>query len=437
MLLYSSESSPRLSYITSFIGHELFRQIIRITTNKQEFRSHEGPKINYSTKVLAGNEFKISNVALLFEKHITSQQPECFVNAGHKAFFQTIESDFPFDIFAAAFYLLSRYEEYTEHTLDQYGRYSHVNSLAFKESFIHLPLVNIWLKDLKIALSKKFPDLVYHPGKFIFNPTYDIDIAYSYANKGARRNCGGFLQSASRMQWNCIIERAAVLLNKRNDPFDCFERLNNLHSNYGVKALYFFLVAEKTKQYDRNILPKSAALQELIRFHAARYQIGIHPSWQSGESEKVLKKEVRLLEKVSGEKIVNSRQHYLRLTLPETYRTLLNAGIENDYSLGYGNVNGFRASVASSFYWYDLRKDEPTGLQIFPFCFMDATAYYHQKLTPLQALDELMSYFNSIRSVNGLMITIWHNHILGTGREFEGWPQVHEKFLHMNRDELE
>ena len=60
--------------------------------------------------------------------------------------------------------------------------------------------------------------------------------------------------------------------------------------------------------------------------------------------------------------------------------------------MGYGSINGFRASVASSFYWYDLEKEEATTLRIFPFCFMDANSYYEQRQTTAQAMTELMRY---------------------------------------------
>jgi hypothetical protein len=43
-----------------------------------------------------------------------------------------------------------------------YGRYAHENSLVFKENFLHLPLINIWLQNFKKELQKKFPSLTTH-----------------------------------------------------------------------------------------------------------------------------------------------------------------------------------------------------------------------------------------------------------------------------------
>ena len=97
--------------------------------------------------------------------------------------------------------------------------------------------------------------------------------------------------------------------------------------------------------------------------------------------------------------------------------------------MGYGTINGFRASTASSFFWYDLENEAPTTLRIFPFCFMDANSCYEQGYNPARAMQELMHYYHHIRKVNGMMITIWHNNFLGTDPQFAGWRETYEIFL--------
>jgi hypothetical protein len=97
--------------------------------------------------------------------------------------------------------------------------------------------------------------------------------------------------------------------------------------------------------------------------------------------------------------------------------------------MGYGSINGFRASVASSFYWFDLEREEITPLRIYPFCFMDGNAYYEQRYSAARAMEELMHFYTQIRKVNGMMVTVWHNSFLGTDPEFAGWRQVYEVFL--------
>jgi hypothetical protein len=140
-----------------------------------------------------------------------------------------------------------------------------------------------------------------------------------------------------------------------------------------------------------------------------------------------LVKEKHLLEQIADTSTHTSRQHYIRLQFPSTYQKLLSAGIRNEHSMGYGSINGFRASVATAFYWYDLKNEAPTNLLIYPFCFMDANAYHEQNLSAEEALKEMMQYYEVISSVDGMMITLWHNNYLGTAKEVEGWREAYEK----------
>ena len=63
--------------------------------------------------------------------------------------------------------------------------------------------------------------------------------------------------------------------------------------------------------------------------------------------------------------------------------------------MGYGSINGFRASVASPFYWYDLEKEANNLLAAYPFCYMEANSFYEQKFTPAQALEEMRYYLSA------------------------------------------
>jgi hypothetical protein len=427
MLLYSPHITPRLQYIVDFFSRELFDDPIRITTDKTYFLDFKGPRINYSADVI-GDAFTVVPAGLVFQTGIVGQPVNCVDLDGRPIFFATA-GDLPFDIFSAAFYLLSRYEEYLPHEKDGYGRYAHTQSLAWREGFLDIPLINYWTQDLREALTRRYPDVAFRYSTFKFVPTYDIDSAFSYLHKEWWRNLGGALKAVAGGRWAAFRERIGVLQGKRQDPFDAYEWLDSLHLYCKLKPYYFFLVAARCLGVDRNLPLSSAGFRELIQYHGVGYRLGIHPSWQSGDDEKLLQEEIEWLEVVGGQPIIRSRQHYIRFTLPETYRRLLRHRIEKDFSMGYGSINGFRASVASSFFWYDLEKEEATGLVVFPFCYMDANSHYEQKYTTAQAMAELLHYYRHIRKVNGLMITIWHNNFLGTDPDYAGWREVYETFL--------
>lgn len=428
MIVYSSSITHRLRYICDFIGQELAGKPFTLTDSKEEFGDFQGLRINYSAERLTEDEFWIKPHTLLFEQGIQPQLIQCFEVNGNKAFFKT-GGDLSFDLFAAGFYLLSRYEEYLLHQKDMYGRYAHENSVAFKEGFLNIPLINIWLEHFSEKLRQQFPVLTIHHSSFTFLPTYDIDEAWSYKHKEWWRSAGAAVKDVLKGNWDKFSLRRKVLDNKVQDPYDSYDWLDDLHRPHSYQPHYFFLVPDKTGRYDRNILPTEKALQSLIQRHAGKYKIGIHPSWQSGDDPSLVKKEIHTLEHITTLKISSCRQHFIRFTLPQTFRQLVEAGIKDDYSMGYGTINGFRASVASSFYWYDLEKEETTYLRLHPFCYMEANSFFEQKNSPQQALEEMRHYHRQVKKVNGTLITIWHNSFLGTEKRFKGWKEVYYQFI--------
>lgn len=421
MLIYSDIATPRLQYICKFIFAELLHTSYSLTNHADSFHKHDGPKLNYSKTVFEDGSLQIVPHGLLFEKEIQSQSISCFAYRDKTAFFKS-GPDYAFDIFAASFYLLSRYEEYLPHSKDIYGRFAHENSLAYKENFLSAPLINIWVHDFAKQLQQRFAAFKFSLGEFSFLPSYDIDMAWSYRQKGWLRNIGGFLKKPS-------LSRIGALAGLTEDPFDSYGWMDELHISNKLQPVYFFLMAEKNGLYDKNILPSNAKMQLLIKKISGKYPTGLHPSWASFENPELIRKENKLLENISGKKITQSRQHYIKMDIPETYRHLYNAGITDDYSMGYGSINGFRASVASFFYWYDLLNEKATPLRLHPFCFMDANSYYEQKQSLQQTANELAQYCRECKNVNGQLITIFHNNFLGNDPHFRGWKEMYADFI--------
>lgn len=429
LLIYSQYDSPRFRYTCEVLLHELSGIRISFTNDVSEFAQYEGAKINYSSGTLSDKEIRIEPHSLLFETGIRPLEVTVEKGVSYPLLFPTPGGDLLFDIFAASFYLLSRYEEYLPYQPDEYGRFPHAKSIAFKNEFLRLPVINYWLSDFLARLQAKFPTLIIKSPQFRFIPTYDIDMAFSYLHKGIKRNTGGLMRSLIRNEMSEIKQRIAVLTGKQKDPFDVFDWLDTLHQSHNLRPYYFFLVATSRGRYDKNINPNHPVMRKLISRHASAYPVGIHPSWQSSDKPDLLSSEIQTLKAIAEKEVTNSRQHYIRFHLPDTYRRLIDHGITDEFSMGYATINGFRASVVSPYFWYDLAREEKTNLLIHPFCFMDANAYYKQKLTPSQAYDEIQYFYHTIRRVNGTMITIWHNSILGTDRKFLGWKEVYESFI--------
>lgn len=422
ILIYCKQSTTRLQYICKFIFEEQMDLRYSLTIDAKNFASHDGPKINYSQHNFDDHSFTITACGLLEEKKIVPQQINCFAWKGLTAFFKTETGSIEFDILAASFYLLSRYEEYLPFEKDEYGRYDYRQSLACKENFLQTPLINFWLIHFREALQTHFPEIKITTPKFNFQPTYDIDMAWAYKNKGILRNLGGLLETRS-------LNRLPVLMRLQKDPFDSFDFLKDLHAKNNVTPIYFILLAQRRSEYDKNISPYDFSMWQLMKRLNKEARVGIHPSWRSNEHTSLIKKERKILETATASEVQRSRQHYIYFNLPDTFEHLLLANIKDDYSMGYGSINGFRASVASSFNWYNLETEKATVLRMHPFCFMDANSHYEQKQTLAETEKELNYYFKVCKEANGNLITIFHNNFLGTGAEFKGWAEMYSNFI--------
>jgi hypothetical protein len=430
MFLYSELITPRVEYMAHWLGNYFFGEPLIVYTNPNELQ--EGALIiNYSGRPLLLPCYQIIPEGLLFETTVTKRNPS-LSNPGKFPIFFSQASGHPFDILSAVFYLISRYEEYLPHQKDEYGRYAHSNSLAYKYDFLNRPLVDEWMEDLKEKLNQVFPRLPFIQRTFTYTPTYDVDIAWSYLNKGFIRTAGGFLKQLFSGKWQLANDRLRVLKGINADPFDVFEGLEGLHNKFHLHPVYFFLLAPKQKGYDKNISPYSMGYQQLIKNVAAKYKTGIHLSWQAHSDPASMKQEKKLLENNIAAVITANRMHYLKFDLPETFEQLETLGIKEDYSMGYGSINGFRASTCTPYLWYNLSKEATSALTVFPFAYMEANSIFEQKDDPKTALNELQHYHDVIKKVGGDFITIFHNHLMGNSIEGRKWWQVYELFLENN-----
>ncbi|TAH06397.1 MAG: hypothetical protein EAZ13_09610 [Sphingobacteriia bacterium] len=424
LLIYTAVEQVRLSYIVStLLGEQVF-----ITQSKEQFIAFNGYKISYAAKRIGNEELHIAPHGLLQQIGIQDQQVDCFKWEGFPVFFKT-NGDIPFDFFSAAFYLITRYEEYLPSAKDAYGRYSHENSIAYQQNFLHQPIIQYWRS--KIFSPSTFPSL-----PFSFSPSYDIDIAYSYRSHSILRNTLGYFRDLLKGNSISITERMRVLFESQQDPYDVYEWLALLHSSLQLKPIYFFLLASKRNKLDKNISPRSTALQILIKKIVKQNRVGIHPSTQSTKDEWVLKNEIDNLQSIVKQPVQLSRQHYIFLEHPNTYQRLIEAGITHDYSMGYPSINGFRASYAAAFTWFNLQTNQSSALTIHPFCYMDATAIFQEKISPANALQQMQYYFDTVKSVGGEFIPVMHNNLLTTQPGFIAWRNIYADFLLKNCTKL-
>ena len=167
----------------------------------------------------------------------------------------------------------------------------------------------------------------------------------------------------------------------------------------------------------------------MIKLISDYAKVGIHPSYNSCNDAKVVKKEIKRLERIVKRDVQMSRQHFLKLEFPTTYRSLIEADVAEDYSLGYAEDIGFRAGTCTPINFYDLDEELERNLLILPFQIMESTLMYYKKLKSYEVLDYVKPIIDEVKAVNGTLISLWHNESLSDEEEWSGWGEVYENFI--------
>jgi hypothetical protein len=427
--IFTIRDVPRLRYVAEIILGDILGLSWEIVTDKRKLG--KSPVINYSHEELNGS-FKIHPDGILSEEGLKSYEPSVSEWNGLPVFFQTpAGSDLPFDIFAASFFLVSRYEEYLAFEPDKYGRFPASISFAYRNNFLARPVIDLWAKELAKSLLARFHNIAFKRSTFRSLITIDVDQPFAYLGKDIFRSLGCLLHDVS-LKTGKAGERYRTVARGEKDPYDVFdyifEAIEKKHTD-----VQFFIPTGNRSLYDKNPSWQNEDYKSLIKRISQKFPVGLHPSFAASDNYSILLNEKQHLQSIVSQDIMLSRFHYIKMRFPDSLRNLIKAGINEDYSMGYPDEPGFRAGIARSFYFYDILEEKETELRITPFQIMDGTLYQYKTLTP-EASDEIIKgIINETRKAGGLFVSIWHNTSLLDNPEWMRWRNTFELMLKLQQ----
>ncbi|MFH0895436.1 MAG: polysaccharide deacetylase family protein [Bacteroidota bacterium] len=423
VLIYAPKLTNRLRFAADFIFESILGVTANYTDKKEDALATSLPLIVYGDPFEKG--ISIPSAGIINETGVHKLEPVHSKWDDTDIFFPVHgETDLPFDLFGAAFYLLSRYEEYNEIKRDIHGRPIATNTLMGRNQILHLPLIDQWALKLASFIQKKYPEWNFAERKYQYIPTIDVDNAWMYLNKGSFRTWGAMLKLLVKGKFGEIKKRIRVLQQKEQDPYNVYNTLFAIHNGANLRAKYFFLFAGYSK-YDKGCNIHNIAFRRLIARVNDYAEIGIHPSYYTIENKKRMHEEVRRMSNFLEEPVTSSRQHFLRLKLPETYTELVNCRIRNDFSMGFADSIGFRTGTCTPHLFYDLEIETPVNIKIFPLAIMDTTLNRYMHLSPDEAKSEALKIYTEVKKVNGTLVTLWHNESMGGVNEWAGWENIY------------
>lgn len=423
--IISDLHTSRLNYVLDFVFNQVLKTGFVLCHEHENLSSF--PVLYYSEKNEDNRLTFIPSEIIKDSKSIHQQSMEDILQA-LQSWLTTEERLEKLDIFGVIFCYLSRYEEYFEYSTDQWGRFLSKHS-RFHSISPDEPVVDKMISALKSIILQNFPNYLF-PDISGYNiiSTIDIDQAWAYQNKGWR-NFLSISKTIIKGKFSETLRIINVLRGHEVDPFDTYQYISNVHKASALVPLYFILLSDELTSIDRNHQPSNLHFQKLLYNLSIKNHVGIHPSYHSQGSELILLDELNTLKSIIGQDVTASRQHFLIMKLPNTYRTLLNVGITDDYTMGFADNTGYRAGTGHPFFWYDLYNEAVTQLKIHPFQVMDATLKRYLKLNPTEA-SKRIDNLKVIALKHGSPFTIlWHNSSLDEAGEWKGWRQVYESAL--------
>lgn len=321
------------------------------------------------------------------------------------------------DIIASTFFMISRYEEmFKREQRDAYGRFEGKESYPYKAGFIHRPIVDEYgLHLIKLLQQEGIPIDEPQTGFSKVNLTHDVDRPYAY--HGIRSLARAWWYEGKPFPESYKLAFGPIL----KDPFWTFPRFLEWNKEVtrmlGKKCqtiLFYKTPGNKNEDkpnYRMNRLPMKRIAELAKKYNA---QEGYHvPLSASGNAEKLVSG-CRRLEKDLRKKIKVARFHYLASGEPEDYLMLTDAGIRNDYSMGYADVAGFRLGTCRPVLYIQPNTCQVTTLMMHPLTVMDCTLDRKQYMNMNfeEALNYAKGLVEQVAKHKGELTLLFHNDLL-------------------------
>lgn len=149
-------------------------------------------------------------------------------------------------------------------------------------------------------------------------------------------------------------------------------------------------------------------------------------SYAAQNESTILSQERKSLKKLIHQPIDRVRFNYGLLSSAKSYFGLLDQELEGDYSMGYNEEIGYRASTAVPFYFYDLNNDLQTSLRIHPVV---ATEKGLRKFSDKKAFKKLEEIYEGLTTRTAMHIISVSNAVLTANQMKNNWRDQFINYL--------
>ncbi len=333
------------------------------------------------------------------------------------------------DVFAGAFFMLTRWEEYALNKRDAHGRFPASEALAVKYDFIDRPVVNEYTEMLWNILTQLGIGQKRKARKFELYLTHDIDFTVLWNNfRGFVKSLGGDIIKRQSLPLafsnaKCYLK---TLLGSARQPYDTFDYLMTQSEKRGIRSHFFFMSGSGTKYDNQYKIDNPAVLNIIGQIENRGHAVGFHPGYGTCDNPNQWTSEYSSLSNVCQSAPTEGRQHYLRFRVPDTWRIWDEHNMQFDSSMGYPEREGFRCGTCYDFPVFDILSRRKLSVREKPLIAMDTTLVEHRRMPPERAQRKLEKLIDRVYRYNGTFTLLWHN----TSFNLHPWPKYRAIYEH-------
>jgi hypothetical protein len=338
------------------------------------------------------------------------------------------------DVFGNSFFFLSRYEEAVGSARDGHDRFPPEASWAGRNNLLTRPLVNEYVKALREAVQRIWPDLPRPERPYSLVLSHDVDWPHVTRGRTLPQVARAAAGDAVKLHDPGLGARRLIAWargrhgNLGGDPGDTFDFLLDESERRGLKSAYYFIAGHTAGEIDGAYSLDDPEIRALLRkVHGRGHEVGLHTSYHTYLDGRQIAREFESLRRACAAEGIEqeswgSRQHYLRWRTPDTARHLDAAGLTYDTSLSFATRAGFRAGTCYEYPLFDLQRRGALRLRERPLLVMEMalfadTSRQYMALPRLQALDYLRVLRDAVRAHGGQFTLLWHNSTLLSRRQ--------------------
>ena len=322
------------------------------------------------------------------------------------------------DIFASAFFMLTRWEEYVIKQRDRLGRFPEDENFLKKHGLHRRPLVceyvyflrNVFnYMGVRLPRNMQYQLMITHDVDFLRRFTGFVPFLKGAANDVLRRK-------SLRLALSTIKKYALFKTGKAPDPYDTFDFLMDVSESVGLKSHFYFIPSLKNEPKAFYDYDSPWAKQAVSRILQRGHTVGIHGSFRGFNNPEIFAMELRRFKQAYGIKPTEGRQHFLRFENPVTWQLWEQNGLKNDSTIGFSTDVGFRAGTCYPYKVFDILQRRRLELMEMPLIFMENAGFKQANGDEARVFDIIISLKDQVKRYDGHFVFLWHNNSFNFGQ---------------------